>query len=139
MSIASLLITLSATIVGLLGCIHLLYTFGSKKFDPRDAALTEALNHVSPIISRETSMALAAKGFHASHSFGAMLFAQVYGYLALWHADFLLQSSFLLMLGWVLLFGYLVLAKCYWFSLPFRGIGLACALYSAGLLVALAS
>ena len=139
MPIATLFIAVSAAIIGLLGCIHLLYTFSSNKFDPRDAALTQALKLVPPIISRETSMARAAKGFHASHSFGTLLFALIYGYLALWHADFFLQSLFLLGLGWALLLGYLVLAKCYWFSIPFRGTGVAFVLYTAGLLVALVS
>lgn len=139
MPIATLFIAVSAAIIGLLGCIHLLYTFSGTKFDPRDAALTQALKLVPPIISRETSMARAAKGFHASHSFGTLLFALNYGYLALWHANFLLQSLFLLGLGWALLLGYLVLAKCYWFSIPFRGISVAFVLYTAALLVALAS
>ena len=116
MPIAPLLIAASATIAGLLGCAHLHYTFSSNKFDPRDAALTEALKVVSPVISRETTMARAAKGFHASHSMGVMLFG----------------------LGMALLAGYLVLAKRYWFSIPLRGIALACALYSAGLLAVLA-
>lgn len=139
MTIAASLIAFSAAITGLLGCIHLFYTFGSNKFDARDAALTAALKQVSPIISRETSMARAAKGFHASHSFGVMLFGLIYVYLALWHSGLLLQSWFLLGLGWALLLGYLALAKCYWFSVPFRGIGLACVLYTAGLMAGLAS
>ena len=139
MPIAIFFIAVSAAIIGLLGCIHLLYTFSSNKFEPRDVALTHALKLVPPIISRETSMARAAKGFHASHSFGTLLFALIYGYLALWHAGFLLQSLFLLGLGWTLLLGYLVLAKCYWYSIPFLGIGVAFILYTAGLLAALAS
>ena len=139
MPIAPLLIAASATIAGLLGCVHLLYTFHGNKFEPRDTALSEALQRVPPVISRETTMARAAKGFHASHSFGVMLFALVYGYLALWHFGFLLQSPFLLGLGMALLGGYLVLAKRYWFSIPLRGIGLAFALYGTGLLAALGS
>lgn len=139
MPIAPLLIAVSATIAGLLGCAHLLYTFTSNKFDPRDAVLTEALKHVSPVISKETTMARAAKGFHASHSFGVMLFGLVYGYLSLCHFDFLRQSPFLLGLGMAVLTGYLALAKRYWFSIPLRGIGLGWALYGAGLLAVLGS
>lgn len=139
MPIAPLLIATSAALVGLLGCAHLRLTFSSNKFDPRDAVLTEALKHVSPVISKETTMALSAKGFHASHSFGVMFFGLVYGYLSLWHFDFLRQSPLLLGLGMALLTGYLVLAKRYWFSIPFRGIGLAWALYCAGLLALVGS
>ncbi len=139
MPVAPLLITASAVLVGLLGCVHLYYTFTSSKFDPRDASLREALTVVSPMISRETTMARAATGFHASHSMGVMLFGLVYGYLALWHFGFLLRSPFLLALGMAVLGAYGVLAKSYWFSVPFRGISVAGVLYAVGLLAALAS
>jgi len=78
-------------------------------------------------------------GLHASHSFGALLFGVVYGYLAVLHGRFLLESWFLLAVGLLLLVGYAVLARLYWFSIPFRGIVLAAVLYSLGLVVTLAS
>jgi hypothetical protein len=74
-------------------------------------------------------------GFNASHSFGAILFGAVYGYLAVVHSAFLFQSPFLLLLGLLLLAGYVVLGKLYWFSVPFRGIVLATVLYVAALIV----
>jgi len=37
------------------------------------------------------------------------------------------------LLGLLLLVGYAVLAKLYWFSVPFRGVLLSAALYVAGL------
>lgn len=132
LSIAPALIVASATVVGLLGCVHLLFTFYSNKFDPRDAMVTEALRVVSPVISRQTTMARAAKGFHASHSLGAMLFALVWGYLALQQWVLLAQSPFLMGLGMVVLLAYLALAWRYWFSVPLRGIALATGLYAAG-------
>lgn len=132
LSIASALIVASATVVGLLGCVHLLFTFYSNKFDPRDAMVTEALRVVSPVISRQTTMARAAKGFHASHSLGAMLFALVWGYLALQHWALLVRSPFLMGLGMVVLLAYLALAWRYWFSVPLRGIALATGLYAVG-------
>ena len=78
-------------------------------------------------------MARAAKGFHASHSLGAMLFALVWGYLALVHWTVLVQSPFLLALGMGVLLAYPALARCHWFSVPPRGIALANVLYAAGL------
>jgi hypothetical protein len=95
--------------------------------------VTEALRVVSPVISRQTTMARAAKGFHASHSLGAMLFALVWGYLALIQWTVLAQSPFLLALGMGVLLAYLALAQRYWFSVPQRGIALASVLYAAGL------
>jgi hypothetical protein len=87
------------------------------------------------VITRETTMWKAWIGFNASHSYGAILFGAVYGYLALVHSAFLFQSRFLLLLGLLLLAGYVFLGKRYWFSVPFRGIVLASALYSLGLVV----
>lgn len=133
MLLAPALILASATVLGLLGGLHLLFTFYGNQFDPRDAIVTEALRVVSPVISRQTTMARAAKGFHASHSLGAMLFALVWGYLALHQWQMLLQSTFFLALGMGVLLAYQALAQRYWFSVPQRGIALANVLYAIGL------
>lgn len=77
-------------------------------------------------------------GFNASHSFGAILFGALYGYLAICHSTFLFHSWFLLALGLALLLGYAVLAKIYWFRAPFRGIVLAAVLYLLGIAINLA-
>jgi len=92
------------------------------------------MKNVSPVLSRETTMWKAWVGFNASHACGAILFGLVYGYLALAHGAFLLQSHFLLLLGLALLAGYAILGKLYWFSVPFRGIVVAAALYAAALI-----
>jgi len=134
-ALAPSLIAASAAIILLLGLIHLLYTFRGTQLHPRDAALQARLKEVSPIITRETTMWKAWVGINASHSYGAILFGLVYGYLALAHASFLIQSTFLLLLGLLLLAGYAFLGKVYWFSVPFRGIVLSTALYVAALIV----
>ncbi|MEP6826066.1 MAG: hypothetical protein ABI919_14765, partial [Ramlibacter sp.] len=99
------------------------------KFDPRDLQLKLLMQQVAPVISRETTMWKAWIGFNASHSYGAMLYGAVYGYLALWHPNVLFQSWFLLALGAVLLAGLVFLGKVYWFSTPYYGILVASALY----------
>ena len=58
-------------------------------------------------------------GFNASHSLGAVLFALVYGYLALADPAFLFGSWFLIAVGFGVLLSYSVLAKIYRFSAPF--------------------
>ena len=138
MSSTALLVAASAAIILLLGMIHLLYTFRGNKLHPRDSALEARLKEVSPVITRETTMWKAWIGFNASHSYGAILFGLVYGYLALFHGAFLFGSPFLLVLGLVLLAGYAFLGRAYWFSVPFRGIVLSTALYVAALVVAVA-
>jgi hypothetical protein len=136
MTVKALLVAASATIILLLGLIHLLYTFRGNKLHPRDSALEARLKQVSPVITRETTMWKAWIGFNASHSYGAILFGLVYGYLALFQSAFLFASTFLLLIGLVLLTGYVFLGKVYWFSVPLRGIVLSTALYVTALVVA---
>jgi len=126
----------SAAIILLLGLAHLVYTFHGPKLLPRDRELQARMQEVSPVITRETTMWKLWIGFNASHSFGAILFGAVYGYLSLLHSAFLFQSKFLLSLGLLLLFGCVFLGKRYWFSTPFRGILLATALYVLALVTA---
>ena len=130
------LLAASAAIILLLGFAHLLFTFYGPNLLPRDPELQARMQEVSPFISRDTSMWKAWVGFNASHSFGAILFGAIYGYLSLAHSAFLFRSAFLLSLGLLLLVGYIVLAKRYWFSAPFRGILLATVLYVLALLAA---
>jgi hypothetical protein len=134
-TIPSLLIAASATIILLLGLLHLFYTFHGAKLLPRDPELKTRMQEVSPVITRETTMWKTWVGFSASHSYGLILFGAVYGYLALVHADFLFQSVFLLSLGLILLSGYVFLAKRHFFRIPFLGVLLATLLYALALMV----
>lgn len=59
-----------------------------------------------------------------------------YGYLALTAPGLLFGSLFLQALGLVLLASYVVLARLYFFSVPFRGVVTATLLYIAGITVA---
>ena len=132
MNAAYILIASSAAVVGALGCVHLLYTYHGNKLDPRDPAVRQAMERTTPVITRQTTVWRATKGFNASHSLGIITFALVYGYLALRQSDLLGGSLFLLTLGMAVLLAYLALARRYFFSIPFRGVALACALYASG-------
>ena len=132
--LAPSLVAASAAVILLLGLIHLLYTFHGTRLHPRDPTLVARLKEVSPNITRQTTMWKAWIGFNASHSYGAILFGLAYGYLALAHGAFLFQSNFLLVLGLLLLAGYVFLGKRYWFSVPYRAILFATALYVIALL-----
>ena len=132
----SVLLTTGCFIIGALGLIHLIYTFQTNKFEPRDEALGRKLREISPVLTPETSMWSAWIGFNASHSLGALLFATVYGYLALFELDFLLSSSFLVSLSLIVLCSYLILAHLYWFKVPFLGILTSTILFSIGYVVA---
>ncbi len=135
--LASSLMVASAAILLFLGSVHLLYTFRGTKLHPRDPALRERMEAVSPGLTRQTTMWKAWIGFNASHSASAMLFGLVYGHLAIVQAPVLFGSPFLLGLGAVFLAGFVVLAKKYWFSIPYRGLVLATACYAGALLAAI--
>ena len=136
--IASFLVAACAAIILVLGTLHLLYTFRGSKLDPREAGTRQAMERSSLRITRETSVWRAWIGFNASHSFGLLLFALIYGYLALAAPGVLFGSPFLCVLGLTLLIGYIVLARLYFFSVPFRGVVLSAVLYVAGLVAAAA-
>lgn len=131
-SVTQTLFAASATIVLVLGTLHLVLTFHSNRFEPRDAGLLARMKEVSPAISRQTTLWRAGQGFHASHSLGAMLFGLVYLYLAFEPSHFLLGSRFLLGLGLAYLLAMAMLARRYWFSVPFRGVSLSLAAYLGG-------
>lgn len=130
----SLSIAASAAVIFGLGLLHLIYTFRGPKLHPRDADLETRMKAVSPVLTRQTTMWKAWIGFNASHSYGALLFGAVYGYLALVHGAFLFASPFLLALGALMLAAYAVLGRLYWFSVPYYGILLSAALYILGLI-----
>jgi len=132
----ALLVAASAAVIFVLGALHLLYTFRGTKLHPRDPDLRARLEQVPLVLTRQTTMWKAWIGFNASHSYGALLFGAVYGYLALVHSAFLFQSWYLLSLGLLLLVGYAFLGKRYWFRIPFRGILVATVLYVCALVIA---
>lgn len=131
-----LLLTLGCAIIGTLGVIHLIYTYRTGQFEPRDSELAKKLREVSPLLTSETTMWKAWIGFNASHSLGAILFAVFFGYFAKFELWFLLSSPFLIALSLVALLAYLVLAKLYWFSAPRFWITAALALFIAGYSIA---
>lgn len=129
------LITISASIFLLLGTMHLIYTFTSRKFSPRDADLETQMQLVAPRISRQTTMWRAWTGFNASHSLGAMLFGLIYAYLAIFQFALLSHSLFLAVLGGAFILSFLLLAKLYWFRIPLLGIGISLLFYLLGFCV----
>ncbi|WKE64255.1 hypothetical protein PVT67_11190 [Gallaecimonas kandeliae] len=119
---AQILLIAGAAIFGILGTIHLLYTFFTEKFSPYDRAVADAMKSTSPRLTKETSIWRAWIGFNASHSLGAMLLAAVYIPLAAGHFALIAGSLWFSLLPVVLSAAYLYLAKQYWFRVPFFGI-----------------
>jgi hypothetical protein len=119
----------SAAIMFALGLAHLVYTFSGPKLTPRDPSLIVSMSATSLVLTRETTMWKAWIGFNASHSMGAILFGLVYGYLAIARQDVLFTSPFLIVVGLGMLGGFVLLAKLYWFSIPFGSLCVSLACY----------
>lgn len=135
-SIASLLVVAGDAVLLVLGSIHLFYTFRGRMLFPRKEGLIDGMKRSALVLTRETTVWKAWIGFNASHSLGILMFALVYAWLALAVPNLLFGSVFLRVLGLVFLLSYVVLARLYWFSVPFRGVVLATVLYIAGLATA---
>lgn len=119
------LIIIGASIFGILGTIHLLYTFFTTKFDAYDSSVTEAMKGTSPIITKETTIWKAWVGFNASHSLGAILVAGVYLPLSVSYFNIIQQSLWFSVLPVIIGLSYLILAVKYWFKIPLIGVSIS--------------
>jgi len=126
---ARILMVLCASVVLMLGVLHLVSTFWGPSLTPRDPALQISMSQSSLIMTNETTMWRCWVGFNASHSMGLILFGLIFGYLALVHGQLLFRSPFLLVVGLAMLGGLIVLCKVYFFSWPLTGINISLACY----------
>ena len=117
-----ILLIIGASIFGILGTFHLIYTFVTNKVDSYDPSVTEAMKNTSLILTKDTSVWNAWVGFNASHSLGAMLFAGIYIPLSAFHLNVIQDSLWFSFLPVLIGLSYLALAKKYWFKIPFVGI-----------------
>ncbi len=120
--ISQILFIIGASIFGVLGFVHLIYTFFTDKFNPYNSDVTVAMKSTSPVLTKETTVWRAWIGFNASHSLGAIVVAAIYIPLALLHIQFITNNSWFSVLPSIIGFAYLLLAKNYWFKIPFFGI-----------------
>ncbi len=130
---ARILMVVSASIIFTLGAVRLVYTFWGPKLTPRDPMLHVSMSHVSPVITKETTMWRCWVGFNASHSIGLILLGLIFSFLALAHGQLLFRSPFLLVIGLAMLGGCLVLSKVYFFSVPLTGVSISLACYVASI------
>ena len=119
---AQIFLIIGASVFGILGSIHLWYTFFTNKFEAHDSSVTEAMKRTAPILTKETSVWDAWVGFNASHSLGALLVAAVYIPLTTSYFYIIQQSFWFSILPVLVGLSYLTLAKKYWFKIPFFGV-----------------
>lgn len=120
-----ILLIVGATIFGVLGSIHLLYTIYTNKFNARDETVTNGMKNTSPVLTKETTMWKAWIGFNASHSLGAMLVTAFYVPLAVTNMPAIRENVWFSILPVIIGLCYLILAKKYWFKIPFIGISIS--------------
>jgi hypothetical protein len=120
--ISQILFIIGALIFGILGFVHLVYTFFTDKFNPYNCDVTEAMKSTFPILTKETTVWRAWVGFNASHSLGLLLFSAIYIPLAFLHFHVIANNSWFAVLPSIVGILYLLLAKNYWFKIPFFGI-----------------
>ncbi len=125
MDLAQLLMLIGISIIGILGGVHLVFTMFSRKFHPYPVSLLESMRTSSPRITKQTSMWKAWVGFNISHSFGAICFAAVYLPLIVTNFAIVSGSVWLSLLPVLVSLVYTILAKIYWFKVPFTGFLLA--------------
>lgn len=137
MTHAQLSLITGVSLMGILGSLHLIYTFFSNKFDPYDPAIKLQLKETSLVINKNTQFWKAWVGFNASHSLGPILMAVFYLPLAIQYDQILQDSVWLSTLPLIIGMVYLILAKKYWFIVPTIGMslatiffGIACYLYN---------
>ena len=111
-------VAVCALIVAVIGAMHLVYTLFGTELHPREETALKTLRSATLRVSPGASMWRAWIGFNASHSLGLILFGAIYGYLALFLATIVL------------------IAKRFWFSVPFIIMSVALVLYLAGMVMA---
>ena len=130
-----LLIIVGAFIFLVLGSIHLLYTIFTNKLAPRNATTMSGMKKSKLILTSETTVWKAWVGFNASHSLGAMFFALIYMPLCIFHFEVIEDTHWFTWLPVAFSFSYLLLAKAYWFRVPFIGILIANICFSVSALM----
>ena len=128
--LAQILMVFSAALMGLLGMLHLIYTFFTNKLEPRDAATATVMKTTNPILTRRVNFWDVWIGFNASHGLGIVLFAGTYLLLAIGHMSWLRDSRALTWLPVAACAAYLSLSR-YWFRTPIIGLSIATACFLA--------
>ena len=123
--IEQILLIVVAAIFGVLGTLHLYYTFFTNKFMTRDRKVAEAMKATSPLLTNRTTMWDTWIGFNGSHSLGAIFIAVFYILLATRHMEVIRETKIFVLLAVLIGTSYLALAIRYWFRVPLIGILLA--------------
>ncbi len=133
--LAQLLWIAGASILLVLGTLHLAYTFFTDKFSSRNTNVVEEMKQSFPRLTNKTTLWKAWIGFNASHSVGAIFIGLINIILAIQYFEILRQSYLLLSLNILTIAFYLFLAKRYWFKIPLTGILITLLCFIAAIII----
>jgi hypothetical protein len=122
MNLAKYLWVIGSLILIILGFVHLILTFFSNKFSPRDPNLEKAMKLTNPILTDKLTMWSGWQGFNASHSAGILFIGLINIYLVSTYFQLLkFDTQFFLFTIFTVIF-YIILATKYWFNIPTIGL-----------------
>jgi len=137
MNISNILFIIGTAPFLILGSLHLIYTLKDnsqpKRLAPRSATLVDEMKNTPLKLTKETDMWRAWIGFNASHSIGVLSFSSIYLYLSLYDFAFL-NTSGLIWGALLLAAAYALLARLYWFRIPFIGSLIGLGFFTASIL-----
>lgn len=122
MRLAQILFVIAAAIFCFLGVTHVVLTirdmYDPRSLTPTDDTVRQAMIGARLRLAPVTTIWRAWVGFNLSHSLGLLVFAGMFGGLALFNFR-LVESSLALKVAAVVVAGtYAVLAALYWFPVP---------------------
>jgi len=122
-----------------LGTMHLVFTLRDNKnprfLVPSDKEMIRHMQAEPLQLTAETNMWRAWIGFNISHSMAVLLVGAGYAYAALKYLEILHTDIILTLAAPCLAWVFVILSKCFWFSVPFWGalISATCFTIGAGL------
>lgn len=121
---AKFLWVFGSLVILVLGTIHLVYTFFTNKFSPRNKRAEEEMKSTTPILTKETTLWKSWVGFNASHSSGGMFIGIINFYFAIEYFSLFQTDNFFFLFNILTIGFYVWLAKKYWFKIPLTGVSI---------------
>jgi hypothetical protein len=126
-----------SVVMGLLGTIHMIYTFFTDKFLPRDEKLIGEMTKTSTVLSEQLSMWKAWIGFNGSHSSGVLFIAIINCFIAVKYFPLFQKSHFFFLFNIITIAFYVFLARKYWYVPPLIGVSIAFFCYTVSYILTL--
>ena len=139
MILAAYIWIIGSLVIGILGTMHLIYTFFTDKFLPRNSKLKEEMSNTNPVLTKAVSMWSGCIGFNASHSTGIVFISIINVWLAIERFPFLQKSHFFFLFNMLTIGFYVWLAKRYWFKIPLMGATITLTCYTLSYILTIIS